>query len=514
MNLSKLLENVTVRKMFQTLYGKMVVTHDVEVNAIAYDSRRVRRGDLFVALRGTDSDGHRFAVDAINNGAKVVVLDDDRAVDDSFCMHNGTVKVVVPDTRIALATISASFFGRPGDGMTLVGVTGTNGKTTTTSLIHSMMMRHAGEADRPGGPGRLGSIGLIGTIEYKIGDRLLPATHTTPGPLELNGLLAEMVAADCRSAVMEVSSHALDQHRVDGLRFRTAVFTNLTRDHLDYHETMEAYFDAKKTLFTSLTDDAWAVINTDDEWGRKLAGLSKGRVLTYGIDSGADLKGSRITLSTSGTTFTIAYGGETADVSTSLVGKFNVANILAATGTGLSLGIPFTTIARDIASFRPVRGRFEPLTSPAGWTAIIDYAHTPDALEKTLTAVREAFPEGTRGRIVTVFGCGGNRDRKKRPAMGRIAAALGDITIVTSDNPREERPDTIIDEIVAGIEPGRAMFREPDRAKAIRMAVGMARKGDIVVVAGKGHEEYQVVGKERIPFSDRQVVEESIRAAQ
>ena len=500
MTLSKLLENVTVRKMFQTLYGGMVVTHEVDVSAVAYDSRQVRKGDLFVAVRGTGSDGHRFAVDAIHSGAKVVVLDDDTAVDDSFCMHSGTVKVVVPDTRIALAAISASYYGRPGDGMTLVGVTGTNGKTTTASLIHSMMMRHTGTA------------GLIGTIEYKIGERVSPATHTTPGPLELNAFLAQMVAADCRSAVMEVSSHALDQRRVDGLRFHTAVFTNLTRDHLDYHDGMQAYFDAKKKLFMSLGADAWAVINVDDEWGKKLAGMSPGRVLTYGIDPGADLRASEIALSTSVTRFTISHGGGKADVSASLVGRFNVANILAAAGAGLSLGIPFSAIAEDIGMFRPVRGRFEPLVSPAGWTVIIDYAHTPDALEKTLTAVREAFPEGTRGRILTVFGCGGNRDRRKRPAMGRIAASLGDITIITSDNPRDEQPEAIIDEIVGGVEPGREMYREADRGKAIRMALGMARKGDIVIVAGKGHEEYQVVGKERIPFSDRQTAEDSIRA--
>jgi UDP-N-acetylmuramoyl-L-alanyl-D-glutamate--2,6-diaminopimelate ligase len=501
MVLSKLLEKVTVRKMFQTLYGRMVVTHEVEVGAVAYDSRRVRAGDLFVAIRGSDSDGHRFAVDAIDRGAMVVGLEDDAAVDDSFCMHNGTVKVVVPDTRVALAAISAAYYGRPGDRMTLVGVTGTNGKTTTASLIHTMMMRHMGRS------------GLIGTIEYRIGERVHPATHTTPGPLELNRLLAEMVAAECGSAVMEVSSHALDQHRVDGLPFRAAVFTNLTGDHLDYHGGMEAYFDAKKSLFTGLAPDARAVINADDGWGRKLTGLSAGRVLTYGIDPGAGLGASDISYSATGMNFTITYGKETAKVSTSLVGTFNVSNILAAVGTGLALGIPFDEATGDVAAFSPVRGRFEPIASPAGWTAIIDYAHTPDALEKTLAAVKAAFPDGTRGRIVTVFGCGGNRDRKKRPEMGRIAATQSDVTIVTSDNPRNEDPEAIIDEIVAGTGAGADVRREPDRAKAIRAALGMARKGDVVVIAGKGHEEYQVVGSERVPFSDRKVVEETIRAA-
>jgi UDP-N-acetylmuramoyl-L-alanyl-D-glutamate--2,6-diaminopimelate ligase len=498
MVLSKLLEKVTVRKLFQTLYGRMVVTHDVEVSAIACDSRRVHRGDLFVAVRGTDADGHRFAHDAITSGAKVVVLEDDAAVEDSFCMHTGAVKVVVPDTRKALSAIAAAYYGHPGDRMTLVGVTGTNGKTTTSSLVHGMLSRHSGAA------------GLIGTIEYKIGGQTFPATHTTPGPLELNCLLAEMLAAGCGSAVMEVSSHALDQRRVDGLRFKVAVFTNLTRDHLDYHATMEAYFDAKASLFTGLDAGAAAVINTGDEWGRKLAGISAGRVLTYGFDDAADLRASDVRLSTGGTRFTIAFGSDRAEVATPLVGKFNVENILAAALTGLALGIPFAAVADDIAAFRPVRGRFEPIAAPGGWTVIVDYAHTPDALEKTLTAIREAFPEGARGRIITVFGCGGNRDRKKRPEMGRIAASLSDVTIVTSDNPRDEAPEMIIDEIAAGIGPGLEFRREADRAAAIRMAAGMARRGDIVLIAGKGHEEYQVIGKEKVPFSDRKAAESAI----
>lgn len=498
MVLSKLLENVTVRKMFQTLYGRMVVTHEVEVGAVEDDSRRVQRGGLFVAIRGTDSDGHRFVVDAIGNGAKVVVLEDDRAVDDSYCMHNGTVKVVVPDTRIALAAIAANWHGRPGDGMTLVGVTGTNGKTTTASLVHSMMSRR-------------GAAGLIGTIGYKIGDRTLPATHTTPGPLELNGLLAEMAAAECRSAVMEVSSHALDQHRVDGLRFSAAVFTNLTPDHLDYHTTMPEYFKAKQKLFTGLRDDAWAVINADDAWGRQLAESSRGRVLTYAIDAEAELTATDITTSAAGTRFTIGRGGERAGVSTALVGRFNVSNILAAAGTMLGLGVPFRDVAEGIGSLRPVAGRFEPIASPAGWTAVVDYAHTPDALEKTLTALRATFTETTGGRLIAVFGCGGNRDRTKRPAMGRIASSLADVTIITSDNPRDEAPEAIIDEIAAGVAGGRETRREPDRAKAIAMAIAMARPGDVVLVAGKGHEEYQIVGKERLAFSDRRVIEDAMR---
>ena len=503
MVLSKLLEKVTVRKLFQTLYGRMVVTHEVEVASVVYDSRAVGRDAMFVALRGSGADGHRFVHDAITGGAKVVVIEDDAAVEDAFCMHAGVVKVVVPDTRRALAAIAAAWHGYPGDRMTLVGVTGTNGKTTTTALVHGMLTRRSGPS------------GLIGTIEYRIGDRAFPATHTTPGPLELNGLLGEMVGAGCTSAVMEVSSHALDQRRVDGLKFSTAVFTNLTRDHLDYHATMDAYFDAKALLFTGLAPGAAAVVNTGDEWGRKLAAIvssRSGRLLTYAVDARADLGASNVTLSTSGTRFTLGYGGSSAEVATPLVGRFNVENALAAAGTGLSLGMTFDEVAAAVGSFRPARGRFEPIAAPGGWTAIVDYAHTPDALEKTLAAIRDAFPEGERNRIVTVFGCGGNRDRDKRPAMGRIAASLSDVTIVTSDNPRDEAPEKIIDEIVAGIPAGRAYRRESDRAAAIRTAVAMAEKGDVLLIAGKGHEEYQVIGKERRPFSDRGVVEAAIRA--
>lgn len=500
MNLSKLLEKLTVRKLFQTLYGQMVVTHDVEVGALRYDSRTVERGDMFVAVRGSASDGHDYVVDAIGRGAKVVVVDDDAAVDDAFCMHNGVVKVVVPETRTALAGMSAAFHGRPGDRMTLIGVTGTNGKTTTAALIHGLLA------------GRAGPAGLIGTIEYRIGDRSVNATHTTPGPLELNGYLAQMVESGCTAAVMEVSSHALDQRRVEGLRFHTAVFTNLTGEHQDYHQGMEPYFAAKKMLFTGLDEDCWAVINTDDPWGRKLVAETRARVVTYGTADEAELRAEDISTTTSGTTFRMSYGGDSVNVRTALIGRFNVLNILATAGAGISLGMPLGVIADSIGTAAPVRGRFEPVPSPAGWTAIIDYAHTPDALEKTLSAIREAFGKGAR--IITVFGCGGDRDRRKRPAMGRLAVSLGDITVVTSDNPRTEDPEAIIDEIISGLDTDRPLYRESDRATAIRKALGMAGRGDIVLIAGKGHEEYQIIGDRRLSFSDRAVVEECIKESQ
>jgi len=322
-----------------------------------------------------------------------------------------------------------------------------------------------------------------------------------------------MVKAGCSSVVMEVSSHALDQRRVEGLRFHTAVFTNLTREHLDYHDDMESYFEAKKSLFTSLEGDANAVINTDDDWGRRLAALSAGRVLTYAIDAVADLRATNLQPSADGMSFTMTYLGESVEVNTGLRGRFNVSNLLATAGAGISAGMSLGEIGPRLGTFGAARGRFETVNSPAGWTVIIDYAHTPDALEKTITAARESLPEGGGGRIITVFGCGGDRDRKKRPLMGKLAASLSDVTIVTSDNPRTEDPETIIDEILAGTDTPGQLYRESDRAKAIVMAMEMAAEGDIVLVAGKGHEEYQVIGADRVPFSDRKIAEEYIGAA-
>ena len=499
MMLSKLLEGVTVAKMFQTMYGQMVVTHDVEVHALQYDSRKVERGDLFVALRGSAQDGHRFIAGAVERGAKVVVLEDDRALPDSYFMHAGVAKVVVPDSRIALAQLSAAFYGNPSRGLELVGVTGTNGKTTTAYLLKSILESRGSKA------------GLIGTIEYAIGDRVVPATHTTPESLELNGLLSQMLGEGCSAVVMEVSSHALEQRRVYGLGYRAAVFTNLTQDHLDYHGTMERYFDAKKILFEHLDPGAWAVVNLDDEWGGKMLAAARGNKLTFGIQSAADVRATKISLSMRGTAFTIAHSGEETAIETPLVGRFNVSNILAAFGTGIALGIPKPAMQKAIGTMNRVRGRFETVASPKGWTAVIDYAHTPDALEKTLAAVRDVVGTGG-GRIVTVFGCGGNRDRTKRPKMARVATGMSDITVVTSDNPRQEDPERIIDEIMTGVRPGSTTYRETDRKEAIGTALRLAAKGDVVLIAGKGHEDYQVIGDRKIHFSDREVVDAFVRS--
>jgi UDP-N-acetylmuramoyl-L-alanyl-D-glutamate--2,6-diaminopimelate ligase len=498
MNLSKLLDGVVVTKMFQTMFGKMVVTHEVEVRNLQYDSRKVERGDLFVAIRGTQFDGHTYISSAVHNGAKVVVMDNDSSMPDSYFMHAGVIKVVVPNTRVALAQIAARYYGEPSSRLSVVGVTGTNGKTTTTHLISAIL-----EA-------RGGSAGLIGTIEYKIGNEVIPSTHTTPESLELNALLARMVAQGCTSAVMEVSSHSLDQHRVHGIGFSAGVFTNLTQDHLDYHGTMDAYFEAKSVLFRSLGPQAWAVINADDAWGRKLPPLTQARVLSFGMTEPADVAADQVDLSMRGTTCVIRHAGEAMSIATPLVGKFNVSNILAAVATGIALGVPKQAIQDAMGAVKPVRGRFEPVVAPEGWTAVIDYAHTPDALEKALNAVHDVFAASERGRIITVFGCGGNRDTTKRPKMAAVATAKSDLTILTSDNPRLEDPEDILRQVSEGVTPGAAVEKITDRKEAILRALGQARPHDVVLIAGKGHEDYQVIGETKIHFSDKEIVQDYI----
>ncbi|TAK59891.1 MAG: UDP-N-acetylmuramoyl-L-alanyl-D-glutamate--2,6-diaminopimelate ligase [Bacteroidetes bacterium] len=498
MTLSKLLENVTVTKMFQTLYGQMVVTHEVEVKHVHYDSRKIERGDLFVAIRGTGTDGNTFVQQAIANGAKVVVTDNNAATDDFYFMHHGVVKIVVPDARKTLAQLSANIYGRPSSHLTMTGITGTNGKTSTAFLIKWLLETTS-------------KTGLIGTIEYHFGNERLPATHTTPESLELQELLKRMVSSGCKNAVMEVSSHALHQHRVHGIDYQVAVFTNLTQDHLDYHKSMEDYFSAKKILFDSLRSSATAIINLDDEWGRKLYQSVSSRKMSYGIASKADFRANNVSLSFKGTGFTIEYDNRTIAISAPLVGRFNVSNMLAAFSAGYALGIAPETMQERFRTMAPIAGRFEQIPSPFGWTAIVDYAHTHDALEKTLNAIHDVLGENKKGKIITVFGCGGNRDTKKRPKMAEVASRLSDMTIVTSDNPRFEEPEMIIDDVMTGIVPGKDVIREADRNGAITIALTMAHENDIVLIAGKGHEDYQIIRDEKKPFSDQNVVREFIR---
>lgn len=500
MFLSTLLDGVRVSKLFEMRYGHTIVTQDIQIRKIQYDSRKVERGDIFVAIRGAAADGHAFIDMAVSNGAVVVVVEDDAARSDYYFLHAAVVKIVVPDAREALARMSANFYGNPSRALRLVGVTGTNGKTTTTILLRSIL-------EEDGGP-----TGLLGTIDYVVGTETFPATHTTPESLEINELLARMRSANCRSAVMEVSSHALQQHRVHGLRFAAGVFTNLTQDHLDYHGSMEGYFRAKQLLFGMLEPGTAAIVNADDPRGREMAEGTPASVLTYGTVAGADVRAREIRIGIRGTSFVLEYGGKRFDLHSPLIGRFNVANLLAATATGMALGIAAEKVIEGATKVARVPGRFEQIASPQGWTAVVDYAHTPDALDNCLRTIHELLPEGRRGRILTVFGCGGNRDAGKRPLMGKIASELSDEIIITSDNPRKEDPQSIIDQIRIGVSGNAVVGMEVDRRRAIARALEKARSGDVVLIAGKGHEAYQVVGETREHLDDREEVDRFIGA--
>lgn len=480
----------------------MVVTHDVEIHAIQYDSRKVERGDMFVAIKGGQSDGHDFISAAVSNGAVVVVVEDDQSLPDSFFMHAGVVKIVVSSTRRALAIISANYFGHPAQRMRLIGVTGTNGKTTTTYLIKHLLESRVETPQR--------KVGLIGTIEYMIGGEKYPSTHTTPESLELHKLFATMVEKSCTDVVMEVSSHSLHQDRVYGLEFTTAVFTNLTQDHLDYHGTMENYLSAKKNLFDGLSPTSKAVTNADDAAGATIVEGTKATTLTYGVAPHGDVSANNVSLAMSGTKFILSYQHHSIDIKSHLVGRFNVYNILAACTVGLSLGFSMTEVQKGIASFASVRGRFEQIVSPQGWSAIVDYAHTPDALEKCLTTIRDVLPENRSNTIITVFGAGGDRDKTKRPLMGKVVDALSDVVVLTSDNPRTEDPKVIMDGVMMGIRRRENIYIDPDRRHAIANALSMAKANDVVLIAGKGHEEYQIIGTTKHHFSDQEVVREFI----
>ena len=486
------------------MYGRMVTTHEIEVGGIHYDSRKIQKGDLFVAITGALVDGHKFIDGAIANGAKAVVLENDAVLPDSYFMHAGVVKIVVSDTRLALAIISGNFYGHPAKKLKLIGVTGTNGKTTTTYLIKQLLESSS--------PSLCGKVAMIGTIEYIIGDERIPATHTTPESLELNRLFVQMVERQCTHVVMEVSSHSLQQHRAHGLQFSVAVFTNLTQDHLDYHGTMERYFASKKILFDGLTPPSFAVTNADDVWGLKIVRDTNGSTLTYGISQNSDVHATHVSLSIDSTKFVIEHKNERTNIHSLLVGRFNVQNILAACSAGIALGIPTPALQSGVASLTSVPGRFERIVSPAGWTAIIDYAHTPDALEKCLSTIHDVLPTKRSNKIITVFGAGGDRDKTKRPIMGKVVDTLSDVIFVTSDNPRTENPQTIIDDIRVGILRKENLYEDVDRRSAITKALSLAQKGDVVLIAGKGHEDYQVIGTTRHHFSDREVVNEAIVA--
>lgn len=471
---------------------------DREISDIAYDSRQVTDGALFVAVRGEHVDGHDFIGHAVRNGAAAVVAERLPLLPEAA---GKATLIRVEDSRAALACLANNFYRRPSEEVVLIGVTGTNGKTTTTYLLRSILMA----------AGRI--VGLIGTIRYLAGDREFPAPHTTPEAPEFQGLLREMISAGCTHVVSEVSSHALVQRRVDCTNFSAAVFTNLTRDHLDFHGTMDAYFRAKKRLFTDLlAPDGLAVINTDDPWGRSLRETAPGKMITYGLEPGAEVTAADISTDFSGVSFFLAKNGERlVRIEAPLVGMTNVSNILAAAAACLGLGLPAGAIAAGLRAVRPIPGRLERIDAGQDFLCLVDYAHTPDALERLIMTAREVMCRGTgRGRVISVFGCGGNRDSGKRPVMGEIASRLSDLVILTSDNPRQEDPDRILHDIESGII--KKNYRTvPDRKEAIFTAMEEARRGDIVLIAGKGHEEYQEVGSVRLRFSDAATAREAIK---
>jgi UDP-N-acetylmuramoyl-L-alanyl-D-glutamate--2,6-diaminopimelate ligase len=468
---------------------------DVTCAGVTHDSRLVDPGTVFVALRGLKSDGVAFAPQAIAAGAAAVVAEraPDRSVD--------TPWVIVKDARLALALLAAEFHGHPSRAMQVVGITGTNGKTTTSYLV-SAIFEAAGIR-----------CGLMGTVTYRIGDKEFAATRTTPEAPDVQGFMRQMVAAGCGACVMEVSSHALALKRVDGMHFAAGVFTNLTRDHLDFHADMEDYFAAKRRLFEMLPPDAPALVNVDDPRGASLVDVAADPV-TYAINKSADVSPGPLSYALTGLEFDARTPQGTVRVRSKLVGKPNVYNILAAVGTTAALGVPLDAIGAGLQRLAGVPGRFEVVSSQRDdITVVIDYAHTDDALRNLLETAR---PLASR-RLITVFGAGGDRDRTKRPLMGMVAARLSDLVVITSDNPRSEDPARIIDEVKRGAEPetrqgGGEVVAIIDRREAIGQAVSRASKGDLVLVAGKGHEKYQEIGGRVLPFDDVAVARESLEA--
>jgi UDP-N-acetylmuramoyl-L-alanyl-D-glutamate--2,6-diaminopimelate ligase len=487
---------VRAKKLAEVLSGVETISpfpSSAEIRQIVCDSRKVKPGAIFFALRGAKENGQAFILDAIQRGATVVVTDERFA----GVIPSGITAIQVREARKALATASANFYDHPGKSLQLVAVTGTNGKTTTTSVIDAIIKASKSKT------------GLFGTIAYETPAGKYPAPNTTPESVDLQGFLAEIRDAGGKFAVLEASSHSLTMDRLWGLHFSAAVFTNLTREHLDYHKTFEDYFAAKKTLFTGTGADVpeTALINIDDHYGKKLLGLAK-KTVTYGLESGADVTTKKFQLTFNGLAFTAQTPNGKIQIASSLVGRINVYNILAAIGAAQALGLSNEVIEAGIRNLESVPGRFQRIDEGQPYLVIVDYAHTDDALENLIRTARELNP---KGRIITLFGCGGSKDRTKRPVMGEITGRLSDLTILSSDNPRQEDPLKIISDIIVGVQKTSGKYViEPDREKAIGLAMDEARAGDIVLLAGKGHENYQILGDRTLQFDDREVAQRAL----
>lgn len=483
MKLNELLKNITPIKI--------IGNDDVEITGVNIDSRRIKTGHLFVAMKGTQVDGHQFIGKAIELGAISVLCEDLPEV-----LQEGITYVQVESTEDAVGKVATLFYGDPSHKLKLVGVTGTNGKTTIATLLYNMFRKFGHK------------VGLLSTVCNYIDDVEVPADHTTPDPIELNELLAKMVEASCEYAFMECSSHAIHQKRIGGLKFAGGLFTNLTRDHLDYHKTFENYRNAKKAFFDGLPKDAFAITNADDKNGMIMVQNTKATVKTYSIRTLADFRARILECHFEGMYLEI----DGREVGVQFIGKFNVSNLLAVYGAAIMLGKKPEDVLLVLSTLHSVNGRLEPIHSPEGFTAIVDYAHTPDALANVLNAIHEVL-DG-KGHVITVCGAGGNRDKGKRPLMAQEAVRQSDKVIITSDNPRFEEPQDIINDMLAGLneQQMRKVISIVDRKEAIRTACMMAQKGDVVLVAGKGHETYQEIKGVKHHFDDKEVLHEIFKA--
>jgi UDP-N-acetylmuramoyl-L-alanyl-D-glutamate--2,6-diaminopimelate ligase len=480
------LKDILYKVPLTSSYGNM----NVEVNGISFDSRKVQKGFVFVAVKGTLSDGHQFIQKAIDLGAIVIVCEKMPETANEKITY-ATVK----DSAQALGIMASNYYGNPSERLKLIGVTGTNGKTTTVTLLYQLFTK----LGRPSG--------MISTVENRIVDQVIPSTHTTPDPIQLNELLNKMVTGGCTHAFMEVSSHAVDQERIAGVKFAGALFTNITHDHLDYHKTFENYIKAKKKYFDELNGDAFALVNADDKRGMVMLQNTKGKKYSFGLKKMVDYKGKIITNSIEG--LELEIGGKS--VWFKMIGDFNAYNLLGVYGAAMLLGEDSDEVLTQLSNLQGAPGRFELVSPGSKFTAIVDYAHTPDALKNVLETIA-LFRTGTE-KVITIVGCGGNRDKSKRPLMASIACKLSDKVVLTSDNPRDEDPMEIIKEMQTGILPteARKTLVIADREEAIKTACMMAGAKDIVLVAGKGHETYQEIKGVKYPFDDREVVSRMLK---
>lgn len=484
MELKELLKNIKPVSVEGDIAGK-------SISGIFYDSRNVKKNSIFVAIKGYKTDGHNFIGDAINRGASVVILEDGNALINDLAVKHNTVKVLVSDSRKALAELSHYYYGEPTKKIKLIGVTGTNGKTTTTFFIKSILETAGFKT------------GLIGTIKNLIGDKEISSSLTTPESSDLNFLFSEMLTQGCNHAVMEVSSHSLILNRVYKLHFSEGIFTNLTQEHLDFHGTLENYLNAKKMLFDSLDCNAYAIYNLDDDFGNRAVSDSNAKIFSYGISSASDFRLKDIQFDLDGTSFSILFQHKEYKLTTLLVGDFNAYNACSAFAAGMLLGIDEEVLITGVANTKQVPGRFEVISS-GNKKIIIDYSHTPDSLQKALLAIRKIVKDTKP--VYAVFGCGGNRDRTKRPVMGKIASEIADSVVITSDNPRYEEPMAIIEEIKSGISKKNFTLIE-NREEAIRKTIKNSEDDAVILIAGKGHETYQEIKGVRTHFSDRETAE-------